>query len=113
MSGPYVINNSALLQSLIDEDAVIPEVDKGYGVQCVGLVKYYAVDSNGVKIPAAPDWDEGKSVKDAVASGAIDRGTAIATFHDGKYPQKEPTKHACFFIEEQGTGADFACLSNT
>lgn len=110
MSGPYVIKDPALLQSLVKTDAVIPDVDQAFGVQCVGLVKYYAVDDKGNAIPATGSWDEGTSVKDAVAAGKIDRGTAIATFHDGKYPQKPTDKHACFFIDEQDDKSGFRVL---
>ncbi len=114
MPGPYIIRDLALLQSLNGEDAVI--ADQGYGVQCVGLVKYYGVDGKGNKCPATGDWTRGPSVKSAIAScvaGAqegIQRGTAIATFKDGKYPNHAHGNHACFFIEAQKDGSGFLVL---
>jgi hypothetical protein len=108
MPGPYVIKDPALLTSLVDQDAVI--ADPGYGIQCVGLIKYYAVDSKGNKCPATRDWEEGASVKDAVTKGSIDRGTAVATFEDGVYPSHATGNHACFFIEAQKDGSGFLVL---
>ena len=47
MSGPYVINDPALLLSLVGKDAVVE--DPGYGVQCVALVKIYTINDAGQK----------------------------------------------------------------
>ncbi len=100
MAGPYVINDPALLQSLVGKDAVVESPD--YGVQCVALLKVYGVNENGEKCARSRDWSQGTSVKDAVAAGTIERGTAIATFNkDGKYLSLATGNHACFFVEEQ------------
>jgi len=114
MAGPYVIKDLSLLQSLDKEDAVV--ADAGFGVQCVGLVKYYGVDSVGNKCPATKEWSEGASVRSAVdscvagAQTGIQRGTAIATFQNGKYPNHAHGNHACFFIEAQKDGSGFLVL---
>jgi hypothetical protein len=114
MPGPYIIRDLALLQSLNKTDAVVADPD--YGVQCVGLVKYYAVDDAGNKCPATKEWAEGASVRSAIASciakaeDGIQRGTAIATFKDGKYPNHASGNHACFFIETQKDGSGFLVL---
>jgi hypothetical protein len=90
MPGPYVINDLTLLTTLPGKDAVIPTVDAGYGIQCVGLVKYYS-SAGGSK-----SWTQGDLVSD---SPTLATGTAIATFDkDGKYPSKPAGNHACFFI---------------
>jgi hypothetical protein len=98
MPGPYVIRDLALLQTLPGEDAVI--ADPGYGIQCVGLVKYYS------DCGAARNWTEGK----AVNGGDVARGTVIATFKDGKYPNNSTGNHACFFVEEQKDGSGILVL---
>jgi hypothetical protein len=114
MPGPYIIRDLSLLQSLIGADAVISDPD--YGVQCVGLVKYYGVDGNGNKCPSTKEWQQGSSVSPAIASSVtgaqegIQRGTAIATFKDGKYPSHAHGNHACFFIESQKDGSGFLVL---
>jgi len=90
MPGPYVINDLTLLTSLPGSDAVIPTVDAGFGIQCVGLVKYYS-SAGGSK-----SWQQGDLVSE---SPQLASGTAIATFDkDGKYPSKAFGNHACFFI---------------
>lgn len=101
MPGPYKIRDLALLQSLIGEDAVIPDSDKGGTIQCVGLVKYYS------DCGRAADWSQGP----AVNGGEVERGTVIATFDkDGNYPNNKTHNHACFFIEQQADGSGFRVL---
>jgi hypothetical protein len=117
MSGPYIIRDLALLQSLNKTDAVVADPD--YGVQCVGLVKYYAVNDEGRKCPATADWAAGPSVKSAIASciakaeEGIARGTAIATFKDGSIPTTLPVITPAFSSRPRRTGAVFLCLSST
>ena len=109
MSGPYVINDPALLQSLVGKDAVVE--DPAYGVQCVALVKVYATNDNGEPCARSRDWTQGGSVKDAAAAGTIEKGTAVATFNkDGKYPSSASGNHACFFVEAQKDGTGFLVL---
>jgi hypothetical protein len=109
MSGPYVINDPALLLSLVGKDAVVE--DPGYGVQCVALVKIYTINDAGQKCARSRDWEAGTSVKDAVDAGTIERGTAIATFNkDGKYLSAPTGNHACLFVEAQKDGSGFLVL---
>ena len=90
MPGPYVISDLSLLTTLPGKDAVVPASDQGYGVQCVGLVKYYS------SCGATAVWKEGDLVGE---SPGLARGTAIATFDDtGKYRSAASGNHACFFI---------------
>jgi hypothetical protein len=91
MPGPYVISDLSLLTTLPGKDAVVPAVDVGYGIQCVGLVKYYS------SCGGTGAWQEGDLVSD---SPKLARGTAIATFDEkGHYRSNASGNHACFFIE--------------
>jgi hypothetical protein len=109
MSGPYVIKDAALLQSLVGKDAVVE--DPSYGVQCVALLKIYANNDDGEMCARTRDWSQGKSVKDAIEAGDIKRGTAIATFNkDGKYLSMSTGNHACFFVEGQKDKSGFLVL---
>ncbi|MEX9251763.1 BPSL0067 family protein [Pseudenterobacter timonensis] len=60
--------------------------------ECVSLVKQYAhLGSTGT-------WKQGKKV---FGNKSIPRGTAIATFVNGKYPVGERAhKHAAFYLEQ-------------
>jgi hypothetical protein len=94
--GPYIITDLALLDSLPGSDAVIPDSDKAYGIQCVGLVKKYS------QAGGTASWSQGDKVMD---SPLLKRGTAIATFNDkGKYASHATGNHACFFIKSVGKG---------
>jgi hypothetical protein len=55
--------------------------------QCVALVQHYA------KVPHTSKWKEGEKVE---SSTKIAKGTAIATFVSGKYPNKAHGNHAAF-----------------
>lgn len=88
--GPYVINDVKLVESLPGTDAVVPDSDKGFGVQCVGLVKKYS------KAGATLGWNAGEKV---MSTPDLKCGTAIATFNaKGKYDSHMHGNHACFFI---------------
>jgi hypothetical protein len=90
MPGPYLISDLALLATLPGKDAVIPDVDKGFGVQCVGLVKFYS------SCGGTGAWKEGDVVSE---SPRLARGTAIATFDENsRYRSAASGNHACFFI---------------
>ncbi|MFU0889255.1 BPSL0067 family protein [Kluyvera sichuanensis] len=60
--------------------------------ECVDLVQVYAhLGSTGT-------WKQGRKV---FGDKSIPRGTAIATFVNGKYPQRrEDHKHAAFYLEQ-------------
>jgi hypothetical protein len=54
----------------------------------------------------APDtelWIKGIKVIDA-PEGKIERLTAIATFHDGKYPTDDKGKHAAIYLSHDPNG---------
>jgi hypothetical protein len=63
--------------------------------QCVALVIAYA------KTPNTSQWTEGKTV---LGNLSIKKGTAIATFVDGKYPSNRSGNHAAFFIKQDAGG---------
>ena len=66
--------------------------------ECVEFVRQAA------GAPQTMLWKKGAHVVDAV-SGAISRGTAIATFDDnGKYPVDGRGKHAAIYIGHDATG---------
>jgi hypothetical protein len=79
---------------------VYPEVDrldntdKVGSHQCVALVQHYA------KLPPTSFWREGAVVVDAAT---LSKGTAIATFVDGRYGSLPSGNHAAFFVAH-GTG---------
>lgn len=63
--------------------------------QCVALVQHFA------HAPAASLWKEGKAVKGNLL---IKKGTAIATFVNGKYPNSGHGNHAAFFLSHDAGG---------
>jgi hypothetical protein len=75
----------------------LENTDKVGSRQCVALLQTYA------HLPATALWREGKAVEDA---GLIVKGTAVATFVDGRYPSHATGNHAGFFIA-RGAGGGF------
>lgn len=65
---------------------------------CVALVKAYAP---GLRELATAAWTDGPTV---LRNYSVQRGTAIATFVDGSYPNKPTGNHACFFVGQAGSG---------
>lgn len=63
--------------------------------QCVALVQRYA------GAPLASSWREGDAV---VGHLSIARGTVIATFVDGRYPNKSRGNHTGFFVSQDSGG---------
>jgi hypothetical protein len=82
---------------------VYPDVDTLPGLpaigsqQCVALVEYYAK----APAPAATCWREGAAVK---GSQTLAKGTAIATFVDGRYPSLPTGNHAALYVSQDMTG---------
>lgn len=62
---------------------------------CVALVQEYA------KAPQAELWKQGTLVR---TTKDISKGTAIATFVNGKYPNKKTGNHAALFISQDNAG---------
>lgn len=63
--------------------------------QCVDLIKHYA------GAPATALWKEGESV---VANTNIKKGTAIATFVNGRYASLATGNHAALYISSDAGG---------
>ena len=67
--------------------------------ECVALIKILVP---GLMQIGTINWKEGAAVK---GSPGLARGTAIATFVKGRYPQSGSTgKHACIFLAHSGAG---------
>jgi hypothetical protein len=63
--------------------------------QCVALIKQYT------NAPPTTMWKEGKAVKGNLL---LAKGTAIATFVDGKYPNNGSGNHAAFYLGQDAVG---------
>lgn len=63
--------------------------------QCVALVQQYA----GAPITSA--WKQGAAV---LGNRMLKKGTAIATFVNGRYPNRSHGNHAALFIRQIGSG---------
>lgn len=63
--------------------------------ECVALVKHYA------KAPVTTAWKQGNAVKGGTL---LAKGTAIATFENGKYPNKPHGNHAALYISQNVVG---------
>jgi hypothetical protein len=85
MAGPYVYADVEALK----------DTDKVDGGQCVALVQHYA------GAPVTSTWKEGAAVK---GQTLLAKGTAIATFIGGKYPNKAHGNHAALYISQDATG---------
>jgi hypothetical protein len=62
---------------------------------CASLVQHHS------KVDVTSGWKEGALVK---GSTTIKRGTAIATFVNGKYPNEETGNHAAFYVSQAEDG---------
>ena len=82
---------------------VYPEVDSLPGKpavgnqQCVVMVEFYAK----APAPANPKWKQGIRVK---GDTGIAKGTAIATFVNGVYPNRPSGNHAALYELQDNTG---------
>jgi|APAra7269096768_1048522.scaffolds.fasta_scaffold26288_1 hypothetical protein len=63
--------------------------------QCVALVQHYA------RVPHSSLWKKGK---DVLGDVSVLKGTAIATFVDGKYKSNAHGNHAAFYIGQDAGG---------
>lgn len=73
---------------------VPPTANVGTG-HCVPLVQQYA------RAPHTSQWKQGATVKGMTG---LAKGTAIATFVDGKYPNNVSGNHAALFVSQDVTG---------
>lgn len=58
-------------------------------LQCVALIRHYT------NAPPSSAWKQGAAVMD---NSTIRKGTAIATFIKGRYPNMATGNHAAFFM---------------
>lgn len=65
----------------------------GESGECVALVKHLAPE-----VGAAKFWREGPAIHDS-GNPPLERGTPIATFVNGRYPNTSSGNHAAVFIE--------------
>ena len=63
--------------------------------QCVALVQVEA------QVPHTSTWTEGAAVR---GNTTIVKGTAVATFVGGKYPNKAHGNHAAFYLGQNAAG---------
>jgi len=63
--------------------------------QCVALVQHYA------HAPVTSAWKQGAHVRD---NKTIQKGTAVATFVNGKYPNHASGNHAAFYVSQNHSG---------
>jgi hypothetical protein len=63
--------------------------------ECVALIRHYT------RAPATRLWKVGETV---VGNKALVAGTAIATFVDGKWPNKHTGNHAAFYLGQVSNG---------
>lgn len=73
----------------------LEETPKVGSKQCVALLQHYS------DLPNTHLWKEGQSV---LESPSVAKGTAIATFVDGKYKSLVTGNHAAYFISKDATG---------
>jgi hypothetical protein len=73
----------------------LEDTDKVGSKQCVALLQYYT------NIPQTGFWKEGKLVLDDLF---LAKGTAIATFVNGKYQSFSTGNHAAFYISQDTGG---------
>src|SRR5687768_3275789 len=69
--------------------------DKVGSKQCVALIQHYA------SVPHTSLWKEGKTV---LGDFTITKGTAIATFVDGKYQSLTTGNHAGYYVSQDANG---------
>jgi hypothetical protein len=66
--------------------------------ECVDIIKALVPGLIGI---STINWKEGAMVKD---SPDLARGTAIATFTDGRFPRANTGQHAAIFVRHAGSG---------
>lgn len=92
----YLSFYTSLAMSYIYENPESLEGEPLVGTHhCVALVKHYA------KAPPTSLWKEGSTVKGQLL---LKKGTVIATFVDGKYPNQGTGNHAALYVSQDGAG---------
>lgn len=86
LKGPFVYSKVESLEGK-------PKV---FGGSCAGIVQWYT------RAGLAKFWREGIAVR---RNGVkIEKGTAVATFVDGKYPNKPSDNHAALYVSQNAAG---------
>jgi len=80
----------------LDRDPPPPKVGNG---DCVDLVKHYVPGLKGIPTSA---WRAGGNVLEL--GNTVARGTAIATFVNGRYPGRERGNHAAIVLKVMKSG---------
>jgi len=80
---------------------VYAEVDALEGTELVGSHSCVALLQHYAKLPHTSMWKEGDKV---LGNRALRKGTAIATFVNGRYPSQPSGNHACFFLAHTSDG---------
>lgn len=89
LKGPFIRKNVDALKGK-------PLVGSG---QCAAIVQYKLFDTGRIGYTKA--WRQGASVK---GNFNLARGTAIATFVDGKYPNKSHGNHVALYLSQNSSG---------
>jgi hypothetical protein len=82
----------AYIYSKVDD---LEGTEKVGSKQCVALLLYYA------KLPATGAWKQGTPV---LGNLSLPKGTAIATFVNGRYPDHSTGNHAAFYLSQDVGG---------
>lgn len=92
---PTINTNGHVLQ---DPDKYVEKsfVNGGGHAECVEFIK------QALGAPATTSWREGKKITKGDLT--LPRGTAIATFVNGKYPQNDTGQHAAVYLGQDGFG---------
>lgn len=85
----------AYLYALVDSLVTTPPTPNVGSGHCVPLVQTYA------KVPHTSMWKEGAAVR---GNTTLAKGTAIATFVNGRYPNNASGNHAAFYISQDDIG---------
>jgi len=86
LKGPFVYSKVETLEGK-------PKV---FGGSCAGIVQWYTIAG------LANFWREGIAVRGN--SVKIVKGTAVATFVNGKYPNKPSGNHAALYVSQDAAG---------
>ena len=78
--------------SKVDDIVKLPTVG---AKQCVSLIREYT------DAPPTITWKEGLAVK---GNFLLEKGTAIATFVNSKYPNHSSGNHAAFYVSQDAAG---------
>jgi hypothetical protein len=79
-------------RSYVDVDTITGSASTG---QCAALVMHYT------RVGRTDNWRQGETVRD---NKTIKKGTAIATFVNGRYPNEKHGNHAALYVSQNSDG---------